>query len=180
MLKSSSLPVVELKNDRFLLRPWRLEDAPSLANHLDNRNVWVDLRERFPKPYTRENAEAWIGRRGREEARSLQLAIIVDELAVGGIGIDRDPNSKVRAGELGYWLGEQYWNQGIAGQAVSLVADWAFKELGFTRLQAMVRQTNEASVALLEKAGFTLVSKIRRGGRRPSAHVTDLVYRREA
>lgn len=172
------LPVVDLKTDQFLLRPWCLEDAPSLAKHLDNRNVWINLRERFPKPYTVENAKTWILRREREDARSIQLAIVVEDLAVGGIGIDRDPNPKTRFGELGYWLGEDYWNQGISGQAIAMVSDWAFREQGFQRLQALVRDSNEASSHLLEKAGFSVVSKIRRGGRRPSAHVTELVYQR--
>ncbi|MFT4570640.1 MAG: ribosomal-protein-alanine N-acetyltransferase, partial [Candidatus Binatia bacterium] len=109
------ISLMELLSERLLLRLWRVEDAESLASLADNRNVWVNLRVRFPKPYTAAAAEAWIRRREREAKRSLQLAIMADECVVGGIGIEFDLNPRAKAGELGYWLGEEYWNRGLAG-----------------------------------------------------------------
>jgi ribosomal-protein-alanine N-acetyltransferase len=32
------------------LRPWRADDAASLAANADNRRVWANLRDRFPSP----------------------------------------------------------------------------------------------------------------------------------
>ena len=40
-----------------VLRPWRKEDVPSLARHADSYEVWRHLRDRFPRPYTRADAE---------------------------------------------------------------------------------------------------------------------------
>ena len=34
------------------LRPWTLADEPSLVRHADSRNVWRNLRDQFPHPYT--------------------------------------------------------------------------------------------------------------------------------
>jgi hypothetical protein len=48
----------ELQN--CLLRPWRAGDEASSIVHANSRDVWLNLRDQFPHPYTRENAEAWV------------------------------------------------------------------------------------------------------------------------
>jgi len=173
-------PAIEICDKDIVLRPWDSQDAEALAAAADNRNIWTNLRERFPKPYTAENARTWIKRKQRQTSRSLQFAIVVAGVAVGGIGIDRDPNPRTHAGELGYWLDQNYWNRGIAGKAVQLVTTHAFGELGFLKLTAVVRQDNFASTKILERSGFHLSGKVRRGGRRPSAYVVELVYTKQA
>jgi [ribosomal protein S5]-alanine N-acetyltransferase len=34
------------------IRPWRLDDAESIARHANNRKVWLAVRDAFPHPYT--------------------------------------------------------------------------------------------------------------------------------
>jgi len=43
-----------------IIRDWRVEDASSLARHADNRRIWLMVRDRFPSPYTIEDAEHWV------------------------------------------------------------------------------------------------------------------------
>jgi len=45
---------------RGSLRPWRRGDEPSLVRYANNRNIWRNLRDRFPHPYTAADADAWI------------------------------------------------------------------------------------------------------------------------
>lgn len=163
----------------FTLRPWRLADAESLAANADNRNVWANLRTRFPRPYTAEVARAWIARciGGRE--RGLQLAIDVDEQAVGGISVDLVTANAPRTGEIGYWLGEPYWGRGIAGEAVQLSCNVAYDRLTLTRIRAVVRSSNEASIRILERSGFSVQSRMRRSDRRPGSAVVEMVYTRD-
>ena len=57
--------------------------------------------------------------------------------------------------EVGYWLGREFWCQGIATRALSL-----FLEHVTTRpLYAHVAKHNLASRRVLEKCGFTIASK---------------------
>ena len=49
-------PTVELKGAGFLLRPWRLEDAPSVAKYANSRAIWINLTDGFPHPYALEDA----------------------------------------------------------------------------------------------------------------------------
>lgn len=163
----------------FVLRPWRIEDADSLAAHADNRNVWINLRSRFPRPYTPAVARSWIGRCVSGHDRGLQLAIAVDGAAVGGISVDLVTANTPRTGELGYWIGEPYWGRGIVGHAVGLVCPVAYDSLALDRLRAVVRESNAASVRLLERCGFTAQSRMRRSDRRPGSAVVEIVYIRD-
>ncbi len=43
---------MQLVLERCTIRPWRLDDAESLARHANNRKVWLALRDKFPHPYT--------------------------------------------------------------------------------------------------------------------------------
>ena len=46
--------------ETITIRPWQLTDKPALLRYANNRNVWVNLTDIFPHPYTPEDAE--IGR----------------------------------------------------------------------------------------------------------------------
>ncbi|MBA4075506.1 MAG: GNAT family N-acetyltransferase, partial [Cyanobacteria bacterium PR.023] len=72
--------------DNLVIRPYRSSDADSLSHHANDRDVWLNLRDRFPYPYTKKDAREWV-----ELANRLQpvtnFAIVVDEKCVGGIGL---------------------------------------------------------------------------------------------
>ena len=42
------------------LRPWKLEDAPSLQKYANNPAITGNLRDAFPSPYTLEDARFFI------------------------------------------------------------------------------------------------------------------------
>jgi len=42
------------------IRPWRMDDAESLVKHVNNRKVWLGLRDLFPHPYTTEDAHEFL------------------------------------------------------------------------------------------------------------------------
>lgn len=160
----------------FVLRAWREEDAESLAAHANNRNVWSKLRSRFPRPYTIANARTWIARTASGHERGLQLAVDVGGVAIGGISIDIVSYNAPRLGEIGYWLGEDFWGRGIASQAVPAACLQGFEKLSLARLRAVVRDSNAPSLRVLEKSGFVLESKLRRSDRRPGSAVVEMVY----
>ncbi len=163
----------------FMLRGWRLDDAESLAANADNRNVWINLRSRFPRPYTTAAARSWISRTIGGRERGMQLAIEVDGLAVGGISVDVVTANTPRTGEIGYWIGEAYWGRGIAGRAVATAYPVAYEKLSLDRLRAVVRSSNAASLRILERCGFQMQSRMRRSDRRPGSAVVEMVYTRD-
>lgn len=167
-----------MEGNGFALRRWKAEDIESLALYANNRNVWSNLRSRFPRPYTVADAKTWISRCASGRERGLQLAIEVDGVAVGGIGVDLVSAGPRRVGELGYWIGEPFWGRGIGTEAVRLVCPRAFETLDLAKLCAVVRSSNERSRKILERCGFAIESRVRRSDRRPRSAVVDLVYAR--
>ena len=152
---------VRFSLSRCLLREWRKGDEPSLVRHANNRNVWINLRDAFPFPYTPADARHWI-RLASTNGFNYVFAIDIDGFAVGAIGLHPGADIHRFSAEIGYWLGEEFWNRGICTEAVHAVTGYAFDSLGMTRVHAEVFQWNTASMRVLEKAGYVREGVLRR------------------
>ena len=162
---------MQLTLSRCSVRSWRSDDLPALVAHADNRKIWLNLRDRFPHPYTRQA--------GREFLRTVQLqrpetlfAITVGGEAVGGIGFVMLADVERVSSEVGYWLAEPFWGRGIATEALVAVTGYAIETHGFTRLFAVPFASNHASRRVLEKAGYVLEGRLRRSAIK-DGHIVD-------
>lgn len=151
-MQSAGDASLQCRNGTVLRAP-RLADAESLARHAHNRDVWINLRDRFPYPYAVEDAIQWIGGVSNERPRR-SFIIAVNGEAVGGIGLVIGHDIERCSAEVGYWLGEQHWNRGIATAALDRICEYAFEEFGLLRIFATPLSWNPASFRVLEKAGF--------------------------
>lgn len=122
------------------------------------------LRDRFPYPYRLQDAKRFLSAvtMRDENANEFVLAIEVEGQAVGGIGVILGTDIERVSGELGYWLGEEYWGRGIGSEAIRQFAPWAMERFHLSRLHADTFHDNPASARVLEKAGFTKESVKRR------------------
>ncbi|PFO05839.1 GNAT family N-acetyltransferase [Bacillus sp. AFS076308] len=73
---------------------------------------------------------------------------------IGTVGLNM-LNLKNKRAEIGYELHPYFWRKGFATEALSEVLKFSFKQLGLYRVGAVVYPENEASLALLDKLGFT-------------------------
>jgi RimJ/RimL family protein N-acetyltransferase len=73
----------------------------------------------------------------------------------------------LREGELGYIVAPAARGRGIAGKAIRLLAEWAFRDLGLRRVEAWIDVANKRSKRVVERAGFTFE------GIRRSVHFKD-------
>jgi len=135
------------------VRDWRSTDKESLLRHANNRNVWINLADRFPHPYTAADADSWFGMLARQAAPS-HWALEVDGAAAGGIGIDPGEGIYSKSARFGYWLGESFWGRGIMSAAVRTTAEHILETTDIVRLEAPVFAWNPASMRVLEKSGF--------------------------
>ncbi len=152
---------MKLAIDSWVIRSFRPDDLAALVRYANNRNVWIQLRDRFPFPYTAEHASAWLDRVATEEP-AVNFAIASPAELIGGIGVELQEDIHRRSAEIGYWLGEPYWGQGIATRAVAAFTRWAFVELGLIRIFATVFESNPASARVLEKAGYACEGRLLR------------------
>jgi RimJ/RimL family protein N-acetyltransferase len=143
-----------------VIRSWRAGDAVSLSRHADNRKIWLNVRDRFPHPYTLANAEWWVAQAAAAEPAT-QFAIVVDGEAVGGIGVFLQTDVERYSAEIGYWLGESFWGRGLATAAVRRFTEYAFDAYELCRIYANVFEWNQGSCRVLEKAGYVLEGRLR-------------------
>ncbi len=144
---------MELKGSGFVLRGWKPGDEVSLQKNADNPKVSSCLMDRFPSPYTIEQAVFWVNNLIDQDPL-VNFAITISGEVIGGIGLEPRQDVYRKTAILGYWLSEHHWGRGIMTQAVALVTSYAFTQLDFIRIQASVYSKNPASMRVLEKAGF--------------------------
>jgi [ribosomal protein S5]-alanine N-acetyltransferase len=157
------------------VRSWRHDDLDSLVEHANNRKIWINLRDRFPHPYTKRD--------GREFLRQMVLqrpetafAIAVGGAAAGGIGFVMMPDVERVSAEIGYWLAEPFWGRGISTETLTAVTRYAIETHGFTRVFAMPFASNKASCRVLEKAGYVLEARLRRSAIKDGQIVDQMQY----
>ena len=143
------------------IRSWTLKDLNSLVEHANNRKIWLNLRDGFPYPYKKSDGREFL-RRMRGARPETTFAIAVDGQAVGGIGFMLREDVERVSAEVGYWLGEAYWNRGIASEALTAITTYALATHGLTRMFAVPFAWNAASCRVLEKAGYVLEARLRR------------------
>jgi|JI10StandDraft_1071094.scaffolds.fasta_scaffold1242090_2 ribosomal-protein-alanine N-acetyltransferase len=154
------MPEVTIALSSATLRPLRHADAVSLAHHANDRRVSINLRDRFPFPYTESDAIEFIDFLAAD-TRQAHCGIEIDGAIVGGIAIGPQEDVERLSGELGYWLGVAYWGRGIMPEAVRAMTAFAHQEMGLRRVHAKVYQGNERSSRVLIKAGFELEGRLR-------------------
>ncbi len=116
---------MQLVLERCTVRPWRLDDAQSVASHANNRKIWLGVRDLFPHPYTIQDAHEFLQRANSEEP-AMKFCIEIEGAAVGGIGVHPGQDVYRRTATVGYWLGEQFWGRGVMTEVVTAVTDFCF------------------------------------------------------
>lgn len=146
-----------IKSKKFILRPLKKGDEVSIAKHAHNKTISKNTAT-IPYPYTVKDAKDWIKENliqyRVKNFDNLVWAIEIEGEVCGAIGLHKiSPGHKA---ELGYWLGEESWGQGIMTEATKLVCNYGFKKLKLKRIWAKVYVFNTGSRRVLEKAGFEL------------------------
>jgi RimJ/RimL family protein N-acetyltransferase len=147
-------------NNNLTLRKWKIEDAKVLADIGNNINVWQNMTDAFPSPYTIEIAKTYI-ESTIDKADCLILAIEYDGKVAGSIGaFFHDDIYKINA-SLGYFVGQDYWGNGIGTLAIEMISRHLFCNFKINRIYAQPFENNTGSRRALEKAGFKFEALLR-------------------
>jgi RimJ/RimL family protein N-acetyltransferase len=145
------------------LREWQLSDAAALAEFLNNKKILDNLRDGLPYPYTEKDGEFFINSMlSADKNDTFAFAIIYNGEVVGSIGAFRQQNIHSKTAEIGYYVGEKYWGNGIATAAVTLLSRFFFENTDIMRLFAEPFAANIGSIRVLEKAGFEYEGTLRK------------------
>jgi [ribosomal protein S5]-alanine N-acetyltransferase len=158
--KPSRLKLPKIKGLLVDLRELSINDAVDISR-LMTYNISKSLWQ-VPYHYTVGNAVNFINscHRDFESLKAVNFAILYknnfgDVNRLVGIVSLKNIDSDNKKANVGYWIGEQYWGNGLATESVALVINYAFSVLGLEEISAYVYSENKASIRVLERNGMT-------------------------
>jgi RimJ/RimL family protein N-acetyltransferase len=142
-----------LHTSRLILRKIQVEDIPALLEYANNKKI-SDYVLSIPYPYNEPDAVfriSYVWQGFKNKVRYVFAVIFKErEELVGEIGLHLDNN---KIAQLGYWVGEPFWNKGIATEAIEAVLKFGFEKLQLEQIYAACHEENKASGKVLEKNG---------------------------
>ena len=150
-------------------------DAEPFATLANDRDVWRNLRDAFPHPYTLEHAHQFIARQSAPgDARV--FVIEVGGVLAGACGVHPLTDVYSRGAEVGYWLGRPFHGRGVMTKALRGLTCFAFDVMRLERLQAGVFEWNQASMRVLEKAGYVREAVLRKSVFKDGQLIDSVLY----
>jgi RimJ/RimL family protein N-acetyltransferase len=133
-----------------------MSDVPRLVGLANDKRI-AETTLLIPHPYTEQAAREWIPtHRGEfERGESVVFAVTIgegDEL-IGAVGLSVKLEHK--RGDLGYWIGVEYWNQGFCSEAARAVLAYGFEGLNLNKITANHFVSNPASGRVMVNIGMT-------------------------
>ena len=166
---------MELIRTKCWLRQLEFDDAMSIARHANDREIWLNLRDRFPHPYTVADAEEYIAY-AAEQTPCTSFGIVVDGVAIGTISLMLGHDIERFNAEVGYWIGREFWGRGIVTDAVVAATSYAFSTLERRRVFALPFVRNPASHRVLQKAGYICEGLMRRSAIKDGQLLDQFLY----
>lgn len=163
----------------FFASEIRLLDKPSIVEGLNNPKIFANTL-RIPYPYTDEHADTWL-----ESVMTLtENAINVTQFAirnadsklVGGFSFESPTYEHLQRSEIGYWLSERFWNQGLMTATIEAMCNYGFEQLDLLKITASVFVSNVGSARALEKNGFQLEGRMTRHYLKEEKEIDALAY----
>lgn len=146
---------MQLITERLILRPFEESDAESIYEYAKNPDVGPVAG--WPVHTSVENSLEII-RSVLTVPETYAVCLKEDKKAIGSIGLMVGLASSLGLpgdeAEVGYWIGEPFWGQGLIPEAIKCVIKHAFDDLGLQRLWCGYFDGNEKSKRCQEKCGF--------------------------
>ena len=140
-------------DENILLRKWQKDDADALSIIANNYNIAKNLSNQYPYPYSLEDATRFI----KEVSDLTPLSVFAIEYKgklAGSFGYIFHKDIWKKNVELGYWLAEEYWGNGIMTKIINIMINYAFQNFNINRIFAKIFGNNIGSQKVCEKAGM--------------------------
>ncbi|MBZ9571097.1 GNAT family N-acetyltransferase [Methanobrevibacter sp. TMH8] len=166
-------------NPEYKLRKFKKQDVDSITKYANNKNIAKWLTNEFPHPYSKKDAGIFIDIVSKEDP-IIVFAIEINGEAAGAIAVtpesenknneskekhekNKQHNTEIqdtkinicnKQAELGYWLGEKYWNKGIMTSVIKKMVNYGFETFDIDCIFATPFLENIVSQKVLKKVGF--------------------------
>jgi RimJ/RimL family protein N-acetyltransferase len=170
----------ELRGERVLVRPYRLEDAEALKEAVEESREhirpWLPFADRHQ---TIEETRDWIVQGMAKWLLREDMHCGIWELAtgrfLGGVGL-HTRNWQIKYFEIGYWLRKSAEGHGYMTEAAKLVADFALHKLNANRVEIRCDEGNARSAAVARRLGFVEEGRLRNREPGPDGTLRTMLY----
>ena len=142
--------------NKVMLREYQKEDLPFMRSWVNNPNIVNNLSDIFLFPQTAEDTESFLETMltHKNEMKGFIIAQKESGKYIGQIDLIHI-DWKNRWAELGIVVGsEENLGRGYGSEAIALLQQFAFMDLGLNRLQLVVYGSNTRAIACYKKCGF--------------------------
>lgn len=150
------LPDPPLASGSLALRAWRTADVPGVVAACQDPEI-ARFVAAIPVPYAETDARAWLASQepARQAGERLELAIVsrYSDRLLGAITLASLERAHARA-MVSFWVAPDARGQGVAAQALRMLAGCAFRSLQLARLELFIEPDNVASQRVAERCGF--------------------------
>ncbi|ANU09480.1 alanine acetyltransferase [Planococcus antarcticus DSM 14505] len=149
-----------MRSEQVHIRFLGPEDAAEkLKLETDNREFFegysmTRYSDFYTLPLQQELIEIYAEQQENDQAYSFGVFENATNLLVGAISLVQVTRGPLQSAVVGYALDKRYNNKGYTTESVKLIVDYAFQKLALHRIEAGVMPGNDASIRVLEKAGF--------------------------
>lgn len=144
-----------LETKRLYLRPWQTQDAESLYKYA--KNPEIGPKAGWPVHESVENSREIIQTvLSAPNTYAVVLKETMEPIGSVGLMIGAQSNRTLsqEEAEIGYWIAQEYWGQGLIPEAVREVMRYGFEDCGMKKLWCGYFDGNEKSHRVQEKCGF--------------------------
>lgn len=167
-----------LKTKRLTLRRFREDDAIDMFNNWSSHSEVTKYLSWTPHnniEISKKLVGFWVNSYKNEKHYNWAIELKESKEVIGNITlleIDDDAENC----EVGYCIGEAFWNRGIMTEALLKVIDFGFNEIGFKRIAARFDVNNIASEKVMKKCNLTYEGTLRKIARNNEGILVDCSY----
>ncbi|MFJ7649892.1 GNAT family N-acetyltransferase [Lysinibacillus sp. NPDC097279] len=160
LLRKKGGNVVSIQGRKCYVRTFQEKDAQSLMGLVSRNKYFWSTYEPLQRPeyYTVEAQYKKIQESLYLMNSKREFTFGIYELGtnnlIGHISLYAIKRLPYSSAFVGYAMDEIYIGKGIVSEAVELVVQFAFEQIGLHRVEAYVSTENSASIRVLEKSGF--------------------------
>ena len=149
-----------LEGPRIRLRPWRPDDVDAVVAACQDPEIqrWTQV----PVPYASEHAHGFVGEIApstwADGGALFAVEPVDDGPLAGSIGMFAPRDGFA---EAGYWTAAGSRGRGFTAEALGVLTEWAFRDIGLHRMELHVDPANVGSRAVAERAGYRVEGLIR-------------------
>ena len=157
---------IKIETERLILRALESEDAENMFQNWSN-DPKVTKFLTWPANKEIKMAEdiLKIWKSQYEKSDFYQWGIVPKSFGevIGTISVV-ELDERLKKVQIGYCIGQKWWNQGYTSEAFAAIISFLFEEVGVNRIEAMYDLRNPGSGKVMEKCGLQYEGTLRQAG----------------